>query len=233
MTDLGRSISTAADFSRVAVYRRVEETGPVYAVSFKNLEWVNKFRWQTVAGVATLALALPASIVGIEYGAAIGIPWYVIVVIALAVVSAVYRKCTNPFVVDRVIELDYGRHWLRAPGADGAEVMQQLELLRKLTVEPHPQAEFRRQERMERGEKGLKPEEKQHCLFGWFGAEGAQKVLLVSRYEWPSQDSLFEVRQAIRFARKHANSMGAGGTAERTGAAGGGAGAEDMTPPLD
>ena len=53
-----------------------------------------------------------------------------------------------------------------------------------LTVEPHPMAERERHEK--RGQLG--PFQKQHCLFGWFGIAGAEKVMLLARWEWPSQE---------------------------------------------
>jgi hypothetical protein len=230
MTDLGTSIGSAADFSRTAVYLRTEETGPVYAVAFDNPEYVSGFTWESLVFVLLLFAAVPGGIFAAGYGQQIGIPWWVTVLLELAILSAVFQRAKNPHLIPRRIELDVGRNQLNVLRKGYVEESRQLNRLSNLTVEPHPEAGFRRQERIERGEKGLKPEEKQHCLFGWFGAGGAQKVLLVARYEWPNQDSLFEVRQAIQFAREHA----AGGTAESTGTGpAGGTAAEDTIPPLD
>ncbi|MFW6027472.1 MAG: hypothetical protein ACOC91_01560, partial [bacterium] len=69
--------------------------------------------------------------------------------------------------------------------------------LANLTVEPHPETEAARIKRQEKGKKHPSVEEQQHCLFGFFGAKGAEKLLLLNRMEWPVQNSLYEVRQAI------------------------------------
>ena len=84
--------------------------------------------------------------------------------------------------------------------------------MQNLTVENHPEAEFERADRMEKGEKTLKEAEKQHCLIGWFGPGGAEQVVLITRAEWPNLNSLFEVRQAVLWAISAGRRRRCGGT---------------------
>lgn len=51
-------------------------------------------------------------------------------------------------------------------------------------------------------EKRISNEEKSHCLFGMFGIDGAERVVLITRAEWPNYNSLSEVRLAVLWAKK-------------------------------
>ncbi|MEZ5749401.1 MAG: hypothetical protein R3D83_05770 [Caenibius sp.] len=64
----------------------------------------------------------------------------------------------------------------------------------------HPQTELERANRMRKNLNSPGKYEKTHCLFGHFGVGGAEKVWIVQRVEWPKQNSLYEVGQAISWA---------------------------------
>jgi hypothetical protein len=77
--------------------------------------------------------------------------------------------------------------------------------------------------------------QKQHCLFGWFGIGGAQKICLVCKVEWPNKNSLTEAQAAIMWARERAqNDFKTRQTGEAAGPAAGRRTEEGgMKPPLD
>lgn len=117
-----------------------------------------------------------------------GIHWSVPVVGLLTPIGALVWWLMPPNTTTRGIVIDTGRDQLVAYNEKG-RVVRQLSTLKNLTVEPHPRAEWERQKK--RGAVG--PFQKQLCLFGWFGAHGAEKVSLMTRCEYPPQDSLFEL----------------------------------------
>ena len=60
-----------------------------------------------------------------------------------------------------------------------------------------------RERHEKRGQLG--PFQKQHCLFGWFGVAGAEKVMLLATVGMAARrNSLFEVRQALLWAMETA-----------------------------
>jgi hypothetical protein len=123
--------------------------------------------------------------------------------------------------VKRVIELD--------PAADRVRVLKnrsvELEkpysrMLENLEVADHPDTPF---EEMEIGREPAPPAgfnkriskaRRMHVLYGYFGYGGAERVILVERYEWPSYHSLRQVQQAIYWTRRRIEEdrqRGAGG----------------------
>ncbi len=204
--NLGTRISTAADFPRVAVYARAEPTGVVHTVAFSNPEFGTNGR-RTVGG----ALALPATVfaivavVTVPFGAFhVNQGWMTVGFIFLGAVLVLHLtgifRTFPPYSYRITVELDFGRDRITVKRNGRRLVQRALSALHNLTVEDHPDAEFSRRNRELRGEKRLSNNEKQHCLFGWFGGGGAEQVALVTRMEWPNRNSLYEVRQAILWA---------------------------------
>lgn len=208
--NVGTRISTPADFPTAAVYAREEPDGPVLTVAFTNYEFGTNGR-RTIGG----ALALPAMVFAIvavftvPFGAFhVNQGWMTLGFIFLGAVlvlhfTGIYRTFP-PYPYRIAIELDFGRDRLTVKRNGRRLVERPLFALHNLTVDQHPDAEFSRRNRELRGEKRLSNNEKQHCLFGWFGAGGAEQVPLVTRMEWPNRNSLFEVRQAILWAKMKA-----------------------------
>jgi hypothetical protein len=75
--------------------------------------------------------------------------------------------------------------------------------------------------RQQRGEKLLRPVEKMHVLYGFFGRAGGEQIILITRFEWPIRQSLYEIRQAVLWAeeqgRERAGERIAGGIKPRAG----------------
>lgn len=215
----GTPISSSSDFPHTAVFERAGPNGNVYTIAFDNREFVEG--WRTVP-MAAWFVVLIFSVIPV----AMMLPdnmlhwWAVIWVIAFAA-SFFYFK--QPWKVKRTIELDFGTDQLRVLRNGKVENSRQLTSLANLTVDEHPNAEVSRIDRMAHGEKKPKMYEKQHCLFGWFGAGGAEQVMLVNRAEWPNHQSLFEVRQAIMWAIEQAPSRNASAPASP----------QTIKPPLD
>jgi len=198
-------ISSAQDFPNVAVYFR---PGPVYRIAFKNLEFAQgaeKAALGIGALIAIVTLVPMAAAYGI-YAHHFGVPWYYGAGVVVGGFLLFLSLLGRPSQKDRAIELDKGKDRLRVLHNGKPVFERPLSSLQNLTIEPHPEAEYRRQLRIERGEKQMSQQERQHCLFGWFGTFGAEKVMLVSRAEWPSNNSLFEVRQAVMWAKEQADS---------------------------
>jgi hypothetical protein len=223
----GKLISTAADFPNVRVF---EDAGPVYRLAFKNLEQRslgNQMCWMLGAPLAMVAffawVVAPAMEIDgyreIAGGGGLLFGGFILPAI-------IWRIGLGPMRTRCVIEVDYKADRLRVFRNGRVVVSRQESRLRNTTIASHPMAEWERHKKQ--GKVG--PFQKQHCLFGWFGAEGAEKVMLVSRWEWPPQNSLFEVRQAIRWVRKRGrDAESAGGENKRTGRAKPGG----MRPPRD
>ncbi|MDP2619204.1 MAG: hypothetical protein Q8P46_03360 [Hyphomicrobiales bacterium] len=224
---MGQRISTQTDFSRVAVYRRDGPSGPVMSVAFSQKEFVTD-AGTTVLIVGGAFLLMGASVLAVNVGAALPQGWLVLGILAAWV--AFFATFKQPWTISRTIELDFGADRLAVFRNGKIDGQQQLSRLANLTVEDHPDAELARLNRQMKGEKSPRVAEKQHCLVGWFGAGGGEKVVLITRAEFPSRNSLFEVRQAMLWAME----KGAGATTGGTGAptvkpqTGGG-----IKPPLD
>jgi hypothetical protein len=213
-------ISDKSHFPNVEIYLRAGASGkPVYRLVFRNLEYVAALfplagRLINYGGGAILFLVLifsPLIIIapsawmqGAGYrGAIVGLA--AVPVFGLYVFA--FLKLKNPRKTKREIELDYDKDELRIYINGRPSWKRQLSRLESLTIEPHPQVEYARMRRQERGKKKLSDEEKSHELFGYFGEGGAEKVWLVSRAEWPNHNSLREVRAAIIWARNHAGGV--------------------------
>jgi hypothetical protein len=219
-TDQWMQISTSEDFAHTVVYERDGPKGKkIYRVVFDNWEITKSFIGSLVL-VALLFGTFPAFIfLGAEVGG--------FMALVLVGVGAVwlFKKFKALQSVKRAIEIDAGADKLRVLKNGRVELERQLSRMANLTVEEHPDAEFVRINRLERGEKKLKDEEKSHCLFGWFGIGGAEQVILITRVEWPNRNSLFEVRQAVIWARELAYGAGAPDLSKPEG--------DGIKPPLD
>jgi hypothetical protein len=221
----GTRISSAADFPHVAVY---QDAGPVFSVAFKNREQRslgNQMLWMGGIPVAVMVFFGGVVAPAMEIDGYRGTAWGFGMLGAFILPAVMFRIAMGPTRSRRVIELDFRRDRLRVLRNGKEALARELSRLHNLTVEPHPMAQ------RETREKGgaLGPFQKQHCLFGWFGAGGAEKVMLLARWEWPNQDSLFEVRQAVQWARERRGSLRGEDEAQ---AAGQGA-PSGMKPPLD
>ena len=218
-----RSVSSASDFPNLAVYRRDEPQGPVYSIVFEHFEYPEGWK-STLRGLGFLVVLFGFFFGGVFYlNDLVGPIW---ALIWLMTVTAYFFWARVPWTTARRIEVDTGSDRIRVMKKDLVELERQLSGM-SLTVEDHPDAEYKRQSRQERGVKRLSYEEKQHCLVGWFGARGAERVILLSRAEWPCRRSLLEVREAIFWAAE-----GAGGRvvpADDPGAPQ----TESIRPPLD
>lgn len=217
-------ISTKDDFPHLQVWRQERATGPLLAVVFKNRE-ARTAGWDTVWGLGSLTLLTAGLVPIIAYFS----NWTAVAIIAVLLVILI--RMIRPVWVRRAIELDFGAKALRVLKNGRVKLTRPLASLQNLTIEPHPQVEAE----MRRNPGKIGPKQKQHCLFGWFGAGGGDKVLLVSRFEWPSQESLFEVRQAVIWALRQADGAplpeeaGAPRSAEREATQK----PADIKPPLD
>ena len=215
-------------FRTLAIYQRMEPSGPVYSIVFQNPEMPRG--WRHVLGAIGFLVLLWIGVLLIWI---IGNNW--VVVPWLAALIIYFNQMKVPWIQTRTIELDYEGDRLRVLNNGRLEIQMPARQLKDVTVKEHPDAEYKRMRRQERGEKRLRWEEKQHCLFGWFGPGGAEQVVLVSRVEWPCRNSLMEVQAAISWVDKHASARDAGEAEpepvrpmHRAQAQGGG-----MKPPLD
>ena len=110
----------------------------------------------------------------------------------------------TPFVmIERQIHFDPVRDQVRVYFNRKMRTMRSLSLFYTTTVEEHPKAQI---ERMKHGGK-IGNYQKQHVLYGWFGVSGAEKVPLLSRWEWPYMNSLIEVQKAIELGKTLAQKM--------------------------
>lgn len=176
----------------------------VARIAFKNPEMPT--RWESFSGT----IVSLAGIAGLFVGADTPGAGPVIICICLVAIVWGFRRCTHGRKMRRVIEIDFGKDEFRVLRNGSTTVKRQLQRLTNLTIERHPEAELEYRKLNGR----LGPKQKQHCLFGFFGAMGAEKVLLVSRYEYPSQDSLYQVSQAILWAIKETASRPASAPAK-------------------
>lgn len=216
---LGTRISTDQDFARLAVYERTEDGHPVMSIVFDNPEFSTArslFWWLVV--IALMIGVLPMLIFAFARETWLG----TLLVIGLYIIVAAYAlaQARSPRRVARRIELDFARNRLTVFKGERADLQRGLDFS-DLTVEDHPDAERVRQNRSERGDKGITNREKQHVLIGWFGAGGNEQVILLQRGEWPNRHSLREVRTAMLWARERAASAPKSRVSD------------DMHPPLD
>ena len=231
-------INSPEDFPRVAIYERAGAGGPIYRVTFYNKEFVRG--WSAVPrglfGLAAGLAFVPVMAFLTVTAENMGVSWVSGAAAGLLLYGILFANLWRPAKSLRVIELDKGADKLRVLRSGRLELERQLSRMANLTVDAHPEAEYKRAVRLEKGNQTLSDEEKSHCLIGWFGAGGAEKVVLITRAEWPCHHSLFEVRQAVLWARERAGRKGerdspykpAGGGEREKHEGGGG-----MNPPLD
>jgi hypothetical protein len=231
-------LTTAQDFNHVTVYERRGGDVPVYIVRFQNWEIPKGFLVGLYWVLAFLVL-LAAGILGgawmAEIGHEIGIGWIIPLVIWIVIIVLAFKKLSVPWNYQRAIEIDQAGDALRIYRDNKLLEQHQLSRLANLTVEPHPEAEAARENRILNNGKRLRWEERQHCLFGWFGIGGAQKICLVCKVEWPNKNSLAEAQAAIMWARDKAredkNKLEAGAAGRPS--AGRKTGRKGMRPPLE
>lgn len=219
-------INRSDEFPRVAIFERQGNGGPIYRVAFYNKEFVRG--WEAAPRglfgfVAALAF-VPVMAFFTITAENMGVSWVSGAAAGLVLYGVLFANLWKAKKSERAIELDNGADRLRVLKSGRVQLERPLSAIVNLTVEPHPEAESKRLIRQEAGNKKLTEEERSHCLFGWFGPGGAEKVLLITRAEWPNLQTLFEVRQAVLWARDLKPEAG-----ERKASAGGGG----MNPPLD
>ena len=185
-------------FRNLAIYQRMESSGPVYSIVFKNPEMPKGWR-HVLACTGWFVLFIGGGpLIWITGNNWVVVPW-------LTALVVIFNLIKVPWIETRTIELEYENDRLRVFKNGRLEIERPALQLNDVTVKEHPEAEYKRMRRQERGEKRLRWEEKQHCLFGWFGPGGAEQVVLVSRVEWPCRNSLMEVQAAIYWVDKHAS----------------------------
>ena len=219
-------INRPDEFPRVAIYERQGNGGPIYRVAFYNKEFVRGWEAAPRSLVAIVAgvlfpIVMAFAVITTEN---MGVSWVTGAAVCLVLYFILFANLWKAAQSERAIELDNGADRLRVLKSGRVQLERPLSALVNLTVEPHPEAESKRQIRQEAGNKKLTEEERSHCLFGWFGPGGAEKVLLITRAEWPNLQTLFEVRQAVLWARDLKPEAG-----ERKASEGGGG----INPPLD
>jgi hypothetical protein len=206
-------ISSSSDFRNVDVFEQIGPNGKSHRLAFVNREWIESYIPGTgmfgnvvlAAGLfVTVFIVLPLAF----YYVVLWIidhhfpGWLVLIALLACVAAGLYLVSfvRNPRDVRREIILDYGADRLRLLANGRPAGTMPLMSMTSLTIEPHPMMEAERLKRLEKKQSRPSVAEKTHCLFGYFGPGGANKVRLVSRFEWPSRDSLREVRAAILWA---------------------------------
>jgi hypothetical protein len=109
----------------------------------------------------------------------------------------------RPWKTRRGIQLDMQARKFRVWRNGKVTCERPIESFKNLSVDDHPDLDLERQERHRKRREGPGPIEKQHCLIGWFGPEGTQRVDLIDRFEWPKRYSLQDVAGAVNFVIKH------------------------------
>jgi hypothetical protein len=227
----GRRISTSADFPRAVVYENAGPGGGVYTVAFDNAEFSGgREMLSMIAGILVLLASAAFSGTLGDIALWLGLPAFAGSVATAAYGVYLMVRVFWPWTIRRAIELDFARDELRVLKGARTVLTRPLSRLANLTVEDHPDAELARQQRQQNGQKAMKNSEKTHCLIGWFGVGGAEQVMLLTRAEYPSRHSLFEVQQAVRWVMDRASSGAASaphtdGAKRRTD--------ETIKPPLD
>jgi hypothetical protein len=218
-----QQISNPSDFPSVTVYRTAGVTGrPIYSVTFRNREFrpVGTVGVFLVIGLAVMLAGIFAPFFGIDPETGVSVIPAGISLMAFGVWYSL------SYIARRSIELDFEHGEFRVKKGNKVTLRKTL-MLRNIAIEAHPDAE--REKIKEKGQLGRA--QKQHCLFGYFGQAGADRTLIVSRYEWPRQFSLMEVQQAVMWtiekgAREMAGWMQADALPGRTDVPG-------LAPPLD
>jgi hypothetical protein len=213
---VGKKISDNAQFPYVSVFLEERAKGPRFGVQFWNWEEGSLlsrfFRNLVFAPVLLLCafawlLALIADKTGwVTVPEGTGI-WAYLAVCAVSVAGgmAAGRMMTPPFKALYQIVIDPIDDQFAIYRGKGRRTAQRPFLLRKLSacygfsLGPHPDLPLE-YEKNKTGKAG--PKQKQHCLFGHFGPGGAERVMLVARWEWPPENSLYEVQQALEWTKQ-------------------------------
>jgi hypothetical protein len=218
-----QQISTPSDFPTVTVYRTTGASGrPIYSVTFRNKEFrgLGPAYVVVTGGLALMLLGILSPFFGID-------PERGVIMVPVGMGLMTFGVWwTLSYVARRSIELDFEQGQFRVKKGNKVTLRKPL-MLRNIAIEAHPDAE--REHIKEKGNLGRA--QKQHSLFGYFGQVGADRTLIVSRYEWPRQFSLMEVQQAVIWAieqgaREMAGSMQADALPGR-------AEVPSLAPPLD
>jgi hypothetical protein len=183
-------------------------TGPLLRIEFQHQEdgggWLQLKGWMgmmlclAVGFVATWALLqLPEDYIPEGWWAA-GALFSTLIVVPI-ILAGIFKVNTGPpFVAHREIRLEPVRDRFRVYRDGKLEISRRMWPKPQLTIADHPKVAI---ERMKpRTTNKPRRYENQHVLIGWFGVNNADKVVLLSRWEWPRQDSLAEVGKAILFA---------------------------------
>ena len=198
MSNNGEQISTSDDFKNVTIYRKTgPKGGSVYTLEFDNPEKIGVFRG-IIFFVTILVLVLSISFFVILSDSLL-IGFAIPIVLGFVAYFALVHP---PKRVRRAIQIDTDADELRVLKKGGVVSKHKESRLHELSIGEHPDAERARSQRTQREPSTA---EKQHTLYGWFGSGGAERVALLSRYEWPRHDSLYEVQQAMHWCRVYEN----------------------------
>jgi hypothetical protein len=242
-----KMISTGL-FPNVSVWEFERDIGPMWMVEFSNREFgLGRLNWLVIGG-AWVAVTLWAVLAG---GVGMLIPMGGIASVLVLVLCAPHW--TNW--VERSIQLDPVNNTFKVVEWLGNK-KSKIKITRDLRgpagwhgfeIKEHPDAEADRQDRalqdpqIKRGGR-LTRAEKSHCLYGYFGARGADRVILVTRAEWPNRHSLTEVQEALLWTmeqiaiagvRRHAGADAVNGPDIGVRTAGGINPPVGIKPPLD
>jgi len=193
-------ISNAADFPGLVVYREALPAGPVYSIEFQNKELR-----PPMAGTETIILenlwallwiVLFLSLFGWGVYALYNFPQWGIwnfAFLFLPIALVFYFGLTR-ITVRRRIELDFAGREFRVWRNGRVKLRKPLTLQNiQLAIEPH-YAVFRGTD----GSAQLAA--KTHCLVGYFGMAGADRAVLLCRYERHPVGGLREVAEAVMWA---------------------------------
>ena len=212
----GKKISTDELFPHLDVLMEESPKGPRFGVRFWNWEegplLVRFFKnillgpliilfgmawlWAVIAD-ALGWIALPEGNAGTQTIFALGGVGVPLALVAAYYfhrpVRALYQIGVDP-VEDDLVLYRKGRPKLR----------RKLSALAALSLGPHPDLplEYEKNRTSKAG-----PKQKQHCLFAHFGPGGAERVMMVARWEWPPENSLFEVQQAVEWTLQLVHKM--------------------------
>lgn len=224
----GKLITTPQDFPNVKVYQRIERGLPVFTIAFRNREvrymegfsgfltfifvWIPAFAvivgWFWAALLALAVFASPETNVPFVLDGLLfrseSFEWFVWWPVLSVAVAPFITRYTLPYRRLRIV-LDPVRDELRVMHGRRVRVRRPLRLV-STSVEEHVAGVIDRFNRQMSGDKKKGPGmfEKQHCLIGWFGLGGGERVELVSRFEWPNRMSLMEVQQALNWVANRA-----------------------------
>ena len=207
--DKPQLLTSDADFPTVRIYGEKRPKGPLFSIVFMNPEDGN-FLQKFLAVVLFAPVMLAAPLLPVWFGVAEQMGyitfwkhehggWLILGTMAVGVfIGAVAHFMGNPpFNVRYEIQVDHGEDHFTVYRKGRRQMWRPWSRLAAVTVGEHPDVPLE----LEQKKGKLGPKQRQHCLFGHFGIGGAEKIVLVTRWEWPPQGSLFEVQQAIEMVR--------------------------------